>query len=171
MNLEKLLYATECRISESSKYLWECYGENARIIDFAGPKEEESMISAIFDSKTRKVFEVNINTQNAPIRWIDPEYIKGYQDESADKNIDFNNAWDDVEWTNLDTEESILIKIEEQYNTKKCIVAVDLDDATQLALFKIAHKQGISIDELVNDILKSEIAKKNTKKTKKQKSK
>jgi hypothetical protein len=71
--------------------------------------------SAVFDIQTQKVYSINVEVPGyrQAFLWIEPEYKHEYYNECYQRGIDPNIAWDDVNFTHVDTEELILEYVED----------------------------------------------------------
>jgi hypothetical protein len=97
MMLMQIIEATGARITGGSEYLWNCYGPNARFLDFADQDHTECA-SVVFDSKTQQVYQLEMHVlgYDQAFAWRNPSYESAYQAECAERNVEPNVAWDDV---------------------------------------------------------------------------
>ena len=109
MKLDNIIAATGARISGGDPYMWECYGPNANYIEFRDT-DGQSYAHAIYDTKNYIVYEIHIEVpgQSQAFRWLNPITKSAYYTEAERRGIDPNNAWDDVGYTHVDTEELML---------------------------------------------------------------
>jgi macrodomain Ter protein organizer (MatP/YcbG family) len=120
------------------------------------------------------VYEVNVSPafgswgtkehEPKPYRYIDPEYRVSHSTEAEDRNVDFNQAWDDVMWVDLETEEDFIDKaskmfVGESFDTRVS-VPLDLDNETILTLSMEAHKRDITLNQMVEELLREMIVNK-----------
>ena len=115
MHISKVNVALNHRITGGSNYHWQCYGPNARYLDY---ESDHAHASVLFDSETQVVYEASVNAKDeklTPYRWLNPEYKDAYYTESAYKGIDPDNAWDDTNWCDLEVADDWL----EKDSTKK----------------------------------------------------
>ena len=103
MQLMEVIRSFDAKICGGTEYQWNCYGVNARYIDFAD-RDGLECAHVIHDTVTYRVYELDlyIPGQNQAFRWIDPEYRQQYLDMCAAKNISAEIAWDDVTYTEVD---------------------------------------------------------------------
>jgi hypothetical protein len=165
MHLSKVNEALNHRITGGSEYQWNCYGYNVRFLDF---ESEYAHASVLFDTVTQEVYEANITAKNdnddnlpGPYRWLNPVTKDVYLAECKVRNIDPTNAWDNTHWVDLEVEEDFLIKANAVFNNlpfdKRVTVPLDLDDSTLLQLALEAHKRDITINQMVEIVLKKAI--------------
>jgi hypothetical protein len=64
----------------------------------------------IFDRKTQQVYQVEVYAypDNVAYRWIDPKWSLEYGIEAERRGVDKFNAYDDVEFTQVETEDDVL---------------------------------------------------------------
>lgn len=95
-----------------TKYLWDCYGNNARFLDL-GESEEEMVCSIIYDTQTKRIYEINLYNTNGGIdvhEWIDPEFKALNEQERKNKKIKNQDDWVVKSTNDL---EQLMVKIEE----------------------------------------------------------
>lgn len=130
MNIQKIFELCQFHIDGAVPYGWACYGQNAIIVDFDFP-DSLALVTVMFDRKTQVVYEVewSDNYQTGPInRWINPEYLQTYIDESVARGQVWNQLGDDE-----DDEEFIDIFNEpEALDQLERVVQAALDASTEL---------------------------------------
>jgi hypothetical protein len=160
MNLESVNRALSNRITGGSEYQWSCY-PNARYLDY---ETDYGHASVIFDSLTQEIYEATVEDKeeaSRPYRWLNPVTKHAMFDEAESRGADKYAAWDDVHWTDLETEEDFLKKAAailngDEFDTR-IEVPLELSDANFMALAKMAHERDITFNEMVGEILKLEI--------------
>lgn len=162
MKLEEFLKLIHYKIGDGSKFLWKCFGENARFLDYDGDCDEFN-ITCIYDSKTLDVYMLELNdcVENKGYRWIDPDYIIQYKDECITNNID--------EYTDLfnitsievldDIKSKISCVVEGIRYDPNVLVPVDLPDDQFIILAKLAHERNITLNQLFEDVIRDSINK------------
>lgn len=166
MHLKEVNEALDHRITGGSEYLWNCY-PGARHLDY---ESDYAYVTILFNNLTQEVYEADVSIKKeawekdaAPYRWYNPEYKDAYIKEAKEKNIDPDQAWDDVKWVVLETAEDFLEKASlifngEEWDTR-VQVPLDLDDGLLLKLAMEAHKRDITLNQMVEEILRNMIAK------------
>jgi hypothetical protein len=166
MNLEQVNNLFQHRITDGSEYLWHCYGDNVRSIDYTS---KHACGYVVFDTETQTVYEVSVspvagswNVEPKPYRYINPDYQAAYKQEATNRGIDPNEAWDDIKWVDLETEEDFIEKATAMFKGEKfdtrIQVPLDLDNDTMLKLAMEAHKRDITLNKMVEEILRNMIA-------------
>lgn len=165
MKLNDVNQALGSRIVGGSDYGWSCYGSNARYLDF---ESDFAYASVIFDTTNQTIYEATLNAKedgddNLPklYRWINPSKKEAYLSECKRRNIDPKNAWDDVNWVDLELTEDWLDKAAAIFDNlpfdDRVAVPLDLDDGLILTLALEAHKRDITINKMVEIILQEAI--------------
>lgn len=166
MQLSQVNNLFQHKITDGSEYLWHCYGDNVRSIDYTSTY---ACGYVVFDTETHEVFEVSVSPvagawaiEPKPYRYINPEYRMSYETEAEDRNVDPNVAWDDVKWVDLETEEDFAEKAKGMFKGEKfdtrIQVPLDLDNETILHLSMEAHKRDITLNQMVEKVLRNMIA-------------
>jgi hypothetical protein len=90
---------------------------------------------------------------------INPDYIKAHQKEAESRGIDENEAWDDVQYTDLETNEDWMEKARaiiagKNYDTR-VQVPLDLPDDVIFQMMKMAHERDLTLNEFADDVLRA----------------
>jgi len=109
MKIEQVNNAAGHRISEGSQYMWKCYGNYARFLDYVDIAGQH-YLSAIFDANTQRIYQLEIWVpgQEQAFRWHDPEFRQDYLDEAAERHVEPDRAWDELKFTIVDDPATIL---------------------------------------------------------------
>jgi len=156
MHLSKINDAMAHRITGGSEHLWDCY-PNARYMDYESDYAEAS---AIFDTVNQSIYAAVISSKDEskrPYRWLNTAYKDEYYAEALKRQVDPDQACDDVKWIDLETEEDFLEKATAIFNNQeyddRVTITLDLDDDLILQLALEAHKRDITINKMVEIIL------------------
>ena len=163
ITLKEFMEICDYKITEGSEYCWQCFGPSAYRLDSWNQDHEGHSVSIIFDTQTQEVYEVSAYDyrNNRAYRLINPDYKDAHDDEASNRNVDFNQAWDDVNYVDLDVDDDFIQKAlaivnEEDYDTRVS-VPVDFTDEELLTYMKIAHERDITFNQLVEDALRAAI--------------
>ena len=163
ITLKEWMEVVDYRITEGSQYMWKCYGSDAYRLDSWNGDHDGHSVSIVFDTKTQEFYEVSVydyKNQRA-YRLINPNYKFAHDDEASSRGVDLNQAWDDVNYTDLDIAEDFLEKAEAIVNgqpyDERVMIELDLPENLMLKLYELAHKQDITLNQLVENIIKFEI--------------
>lgn len=165
ITLQEFFETIDYRITEGSDYGWDCYGPDAHSLSSWNGIHGKGGWSAniVFDTQDQTVYEVEIcdYTHDRAYRLINPDYIEEHKRESTEREIDMNEAWDNVRYCDLETVEDFIEKAEaiisgEEYDTR-VQVPLTVDDDILFDLMKAAHERDITLNELVEDVLRAAI--------------
>lgn len=144
--------------------MWSCW-ENARYLDY---ESAYAHVSVVYSTETQEIYQAEVSikteawaTDARPYRWLDPRFKESMINEAKERNVDSNQAWDDVKWIDLEVEEDFLEKAKAIFNgdewDTRISVPLDLDDDLLLQLAMEAHKRDITLNKMVEMALKAEI--------------
>jgi hypothetical protein len=157
ITLKQWLELANYKITEGDRYLWDCYGKDTFMLaNWNGIHGRGGYsIDIVFDTKTQTVYEVSVHdfTNERAYRMINPLYAKAHAEESATRSVDINEAWDGVDYTDLDVEEDFVEKATAIVNgreyDKRVMMQLDLDSDLEMAIYRNAHR----LDMTVNDYI------------------
>jgi hypothetical protein len=163
ITLKQFMETVDYRVTEGSEYMWQCYGPNAYRLDSWSGDQDGHSVSIVFDTKTQEVYEASAydyKNQRA-YRLINPDYKTDHDDESEERGVLGNQAWDDVNYVDLDVDGDFLEKAqaivnEEEYDTR-VQVQVEFTDEELLRYMKLAHDKDVTFNQLVEEALKAAI--------------
>ena len=163
MQLKDVNESLEHRISGGSEYGWKCYGANARFLDY---ESDYATASCVFNTVDQVVYEIHVeikDSEQKPYRWLNPLFKNVMYEEAAYREIDADQAWDDVKWIDLETEEDFLEKASAIFKgedfDKRVSVPVNLSKDELFTMMQLAHEKDITLNELVVEILQAVIDK------------
>jgi len=166
ISIKEWMELVDYKITEGSDYGWACYGPNSfRLDSWNGVHGKGGYsFSIVFSTKSQKVYEVSIcdYTNDRAYRMINPKFQEKHRKEAMDRGVNLNEAWDDVNYIDLDVDDDFIqkalaIRAGEEYDTR-VQVPVDFTDAELLQYMKIAHNRDITFNELVEDALRHAIS-------------
>lgn len=160
MNLEKSNTLFKHQIVDGSEFLWRCY-PTARYLDY---ENEYAHAGVIFDTTNGRIYEATVNPhddENVAYRWLNPDTKDAHASESAQRGIDFNIAWDNTRWTDLElwddfAEKAGAIWENRQYD-RRIQVPLDLSDEEFMHLARMAHERDMTLNRFVEQILEAAI--------------
>lgn len=127
-------------------------------------------VTVIFDTTNQTVYSAEVSvkpeawsTDTKPYRWLNPVFKDALYAESIHRNVNPNQAWDNVEWIDLEVEEDFIEKAVAIFNGEewdtRISVPLDLEDDLILHLAMEAHKRDITLNKMVEIVLQEAIAK------------
>ena len=162
MNLLEAIESLEGKITGGSEHQWDCYGSNARYLDF---ESEHAHASLIFDAVNQTVYVAEINDKDDKFayRWQNPEFKDKYLNECKERNVDPNKAWDEKNWTDLETSGDFLDKANriirgESFDTR-VVMPMDFDKDELYSLMTMAHERDITLNQMIEIVLEEAIKK------------
>lgn len=148
------------RITEGSAYGWQCYGPDAYALDSWNGEHDGHSFSVIFDTKDQTVYEVQAHdyVHNRAYRMVNPDFAKKMKKEAKRRDVNKDEAWEDVNYVDLDVDDDFIqkclaIREGEDYDTRVS-VPLELEDDQLFDLMKMAHEQDLTLNQLVENILR-----------------
>jgi hypothetical protein len=159
ITLKQWMEIIDYKITEGSKFTWDCYGPNAYTLDSWNGEHDGYSLAIIFDTDTQVVYEVQAHdySNDRAYRMINPEYYKKYKKESKRRDCPLNEAWEFVDYTDLEvdddfTEKATAIVNGQEYDTG-VLVPIDFTDEELLKYMKMAHERNMTFNDFVNEAL------------------
>ena len=164
MHLSQINEITNHRITEGSEYGWNCY-PSARYLSY---ESGFAYVSVIYSTETQEIYEADVSIKTEvwdedmrPYRWLNPEYKDAMIADAKKRKVKWRKAWDDVKWIDLEIEGDFLEKAKAIFNgqdfDKRIQVPIELEDDVMLKLCMEAHKRDITLNQMVEEILKKVI--------------
>ena len=160
ITLKEWMEIVDYKITEGSDFGWLCYGKDVHMLDSWNGEQDGHSFTVIFDTKTQVVYEVQAHdyVHQRAYRMINPDFQKKNKKEAKRRDIDKNNAWDDVDYVDLEVDDDFLqkclsIKAGEDYDTRVSI-PLEFSDEELLTYMKLAHDLDITLNQLVEQALR-----------------
>jgi hypothetical protein len=159
--MKEFMELVDYKITEGGDYGWQCFGSNSYQLSHWNGVHGKGGWSAniVFSTKSQKVYTVEVcdYTNDRAYRIINPDYVKKYNKESKDRGELGNQAWDGVDYIDLEVDDDFIqkflaIKSGEDYDTRVQL-PVDFSDEDLLKYMKLAHERDITFNELVTQAL------------------
>lgn len=152
--MEVILY----KITDGSEYGWQCYGNNAYMINSWNNLQAGYDAEVIFDRITQEVFELSIHdfANRRSYRIFNPSYLAAHTAECKQRNV-VDKAYDDVCFVDLElvedwVEKATAIVAGKDYDTR-IMVPLTLADDHILLLYQLAHEADMTLNDFVCKIL------------------
>lgn len=162
ITLRQWMETVNYQITEGYNYQWQCYGDKAYGLESWDGEQEGSSFSVIFDQGDQTVYQVEAHdlANNRAYRMINPLYAEAHSAECVSRGID-DVAYDAVKFVDLETVEDFLEKATAIFNDvdydTRVSVPVDLPDEVLFTLMRQAHEQDITLNQLMEQVLKDAI--------------
>jgi len=166
ITMKEWMELVDYKITEGGEYGWSCYGPNAYCLDSWNGVHGKGgySFSIVFSTKTQKVYEVTMcdYTNNRAYRMIAENKQKKHRKESTERGVNLNEAWDNVDYIDLDVDDdffqkALAIRAGESYDTRVQI-PVDFSDEELLQYMKMAHERDMTFNEFVEEALRYALA-------------
>jgi len=164
ITLKEWMELVDYRITEGSDYGWMCFGPKAYSLSSWNGEHDGYSFNIVFDNGDQTVYTVEVcdYKNNRAYRIINPQFKSAYDSESGDRGDYGNQAWDEVDYIDLELDDDFIqkglaIKTNEVYDTRVS-VPIDLPDEVVFELMKIAHEKDITLNQLVEGLLREEIS-------------
>jgi hypothetical protein len=153
------------KITEGGDYGWGCYGPYSYTLDSWNGVHGKGgySFSIIFSTKSQKIYEVSMcdYTNDRAYRMINPKFQEKHRKEAEMRNVNLNEAWDEVNYVDLDVvddfiQKALAIKAGEKYDTR-VQVPVDFTDEELLQYMKMAHERDMTLNQLIEEALRTAI--------------
>jgi len=163
--LKEWMELVDYKITEGSDYGWGCYGPNSFQLDSWNGVHGKGgySFSIVFSTKSQKIYEVSVcdYTNDRAYRMINPKFVEKHRQEAVARDVNLNEAWDDVDYVELDVvddflQKALAIRAGESYDTR-VQVQVDFSDEDLLQYMKIAHERDITFNQLIEDALRNAV--------------
>lgn len=167
ITIKEWMEIVDYKITEGSDYMWQCYGSNAYRLDSWNGVHGKGgySFSIVFSTKTQKVYEVSAYdyTNDRAYRMINPKNQEKHRKEALARDVNLNEAWDDVNYVDLEVDDDFIqkclaIREGEDYDTR-VQVPIDFTDQELLEYMKLAHERDMTFNELVEEALRHAIEK------------
>ena len=163
ITIKDFMETVDYRITEGSDFGWRCFGPNTYCLDSWNGEQDGYSVGIIFDTKNQTVykFEAHDYSKENSYRWVHPDWREIYNNDAKNRGVDNKQAYDDVDFIDLEVAEDMLEKVKaivngEDYDTR-IQVPLDLPDSLLNKLFRLAHEQDVTLNEYIETILKTEL--------------
>ena len=160
ITMKEWMELVDYKITEGSDFCWNCYGDDAYMLDSWNGEQDGHSFTVIFDTKTQVVYEVQAHdyVHQRAYRMVNDDFRKKLKKEARKRNIDKNTAWDDVNYVDLEVDDDFIqkalaIRAGEDYDTR-ISVPLELDDDMLFDLMKMAHEHDVTLNEMVEVVLR-----------------
>jgi hypothetical protein len=118
LNVKDWMKLVEYKITDGSRYSWNCYGPNSYVLDSWDGKYGDGdsaggySLSIIFSTKSQKVYEVSVcdYANNCAYRKINPKWAERHRTEAVSRATSYDQAWDDIDYIDLQDDEDFIQK-------------------------------------------------------------
>lgn len=163
ITMKEWMELVDYKITEGSDFCWNCYGNDAYMLDSWNGEQDGYSFTVIFDTKTQVVYEVQAHdyVHQRAYRMVNEDFRKKLKKEARKRDVDKDMAWDDVDYVNLEVDDDFIqkclsIKAGEDYDTR-VVVPLELEDDMLFNLMKMAHEHDVTLNQMVEVVLRQVI--------------
>ena len=167
ITLKEFLEIVDYRITEGSNYDWPGFGHAAHSLSAWNGVHGKGgwSFNIVFDTEDQTVYMVEAcdYTNDRAYRLVNPDYKKAHDDHAKTLGVFENQAWDDVDYTDLEVDLDWIEKARAICNGKDydtgVLIPIDFTDEELLTYMKMAHERNITFNQFVEDALRDFIEK------------
>lgn len=159
LTLKEWMEIVDYKITEGSDYLWHCFGPNSYNLSSWNGEHDGYSFNIVFDTVTQEVYTVEAcdYKNDRAYQLVNPAYKDDYNREVTSRGLFSNQAWDDVNFVELETdddffEKALAIKEGKDYDTRVS-VPLELEDSELFELMKMAHERDMTLNDFVSEII------------------
>jgi hypothetical protein len=165
ITLKEWMEVVDYRITEGDEYGWPCYGDNVyQLSAWNGVHGKGGWSFCItFDTKDQTVYSVEAcdYTNERAYRLINPDYFDAHNDYAKTLGDYANQAWDDVDFVDLDVDDdwlqkALAIKAGEDYSTD-VLVPLDIPKDELFEYMILAHEKNMTLNQLIEEALRAAV--------------
>ena len=162
LTMKEWMELVDYKITEGDTYGWQCFGPNSyQLASWNGVHGAGGYsFNIVFSTKSHKVYSVEVcdYTHDRAYRMINPDYVKRHEKEAKNRGVNMNEAWDDIEYVDLDVvddfiQKSLAIKAGEDYDTRVSM-PVEFTDEEFATYARMAHEQDITLNQFIERALR-----------------
>lgn len=161
--MQQFMECVNYRVSEGSDFTWECWGPHAYRLDSWNGDHDGHTVTIVFDTRDQVTYSLEAfdYARNRAYRWIAPSCRESYMEEAERRGVNESEAWEDVKFVDIDVLDDFWAKAHaivagEDYDTR-VQVPLELPDDQLFDLMKLAHEQDITLNQLVEQVLRDAI--------------
>ena len=160
MQIKDFMEVVNYRITEGDTFGWTCFGENAFNLSSWNGDHDGWSFNIVFDTHDQTVYSVEAcdYKRKRAYRYLNPDHRETYITYGKNNHAEYyNQAWDQVDFTDLDVEEDWIEKarciVADKDYDNKVTIQLELSDDEIYTLMKMAHDRDITLNKLVEEIL------------------
>jgi hypothetical protein len=156
ITLQDFLEISGYRITEGSKFGWQCFGDQAWHLE--SWEDNRYSLSVVMDLETQVIYmaEAHDYGLDRSMRWINPEFEDVYRAEAERRQVDMDQSWDHVRFDNIDPdcwrERALALREGREYDYRDS-VQLEFSDEDTLRLCLMAHEQDLTLNQFVERLL------------------
>lgn len=161
ITIKDFMECTQHKISETSQYMWVCYGQNAQHMDYWNGKHDNTgySISIVYDTVTQEVYEMEAwdYGREREYRWVNPNYAGLAKKEAKNRDQKYKQTLDGRKYIELDVASDMLMKASaiaagKEYDDR-VEVELNLNERELFEMMKMAHQKDMTLNKFVEHAL------------------
>jgi len=162
LTMKEWMELVDYKITEGDTYGWQCFGPNSyQLASWNGVHGKGGYsFNIVFSTKSHKVYCVEVcdYTHDRAYRMINPDYVKKHEKEAKNRGVSLNEAWDDVNFVDLDVDDdfiqkSLAIKAGEDYDTRVSM-PIEFTDEEFATYARMAHDMDLTLNQFIEQALR-----------------
>jgi predicted DNA binding CopG/RHH family protein len=149
MHIQTLLELIQYRIHSADDYLWKCYGDKVKLMDFENEAGEE-VGTALFSTVDKQVREIYVFNDEVAHRWIDPGYREAYLAECTQRKVNPEVFTETQGFTQVEDSEQILDLVAEF--AVPGTVRIQLSEHEIEVLTQLAKDKNMDYQDFINQV-------------------
>jgi DNA-directed RNA polymerase subunit E'/Rpb7 len=152
ITMKEWMAAVNYRITEGSEYYQDEHRGPLYALDYWNQDHDGHSTTIVFDPKTSEVLEATVH-----------DFKKGLAYRITTFNIVDRQAWDEVDYVDLELDEDFIEKMTAILNGEevdtRIMVELNLSESQIFTLMQMAHEQDMTLNKFVEKLLRSYIEK------------
>jgi hypothetical protein len=160
--MKEWMELVDYKVTEGDSYGWSCFGPNShQLASWNGVHGKGGYsFNIVFSTKTHKVYSVEVcdYTNDRAYRMINPDYVKKHEKEAKNRGVSLTEAWDDVNFVDLDVDDdfiqkSLAIKEGKDYDTRVSM-PIEFTDEEFATYARMAHDMDLTLNQFIEQALR-----------------
>ena len=160
--MKEWMELVDYKVTEGDRYGWSCFGPNShQLASWNGVHGAGGYsFNIVFSTKSHKVYSVEVcdYTNDRAYRMINPDYVKKHEKEAKNRGVNLTEAWDSVEFIDLDVDDdfiqkSLAIKEGKDYDTR-ISMPIEFTDEEFATYARMAHDMDLTLNQFIEQALR-----------------
>ena len=162
LSMKEWMELVDYKVTEGDRYGWSCFGPNShQLASWNGVHGAGGYsFNIVFSTKSHKVYSVEVcdYTNDRAYRMINPDYVKKHEKEAKNRGVNLTEAWDSVEFIDLDVDDdfiqkSLAIKEGKDYDTR-ISMPIEFTDEEFATYARMAHDMDLTLNQFIEQALR-----------------
>ena len=162
LSMKEWMELVDYKVTEGDRYGWSCFGPNShQLASWNGVHGAGGYsFNIVFSTNSHKVYSVEVcdYTNDRAYRMINPDYVKKHEKEAKNRGVNLTEAWDSVEFIDLDVDDdfiqkSLAIKEGKDYDTR-ISMPIEFTDEEFATYARMAHDMDLTLNQFIEQALR-----------------